>query len=327
MPKWALVLLVGLAALSVAEAAEAAERRIAVLERDEELLRALVLALSPWGVEPVRSDVPPPLASASEAIPTAARLSQELGVEAVVWVSSTERGALLWVFDAHTGEVMTRFLQVPPPFDSATAAAVALSVKTVLRPSLVAPPPQARDQPAPPAVPPSDPLFAVELGGGGRWLSPGEVQLRGELAAVAWIAAARRLGLSLELSNAPGLRLEDPRFRGRYRELALGGKVRFRLAHGPGASVAVALGGAARWTRLSGTLLADSEQRSVGRLDPSIDLESSAGLGVAGGVYLGAALGATYFPTYRRYLVEGAPVFSPWQLCGSLRGYLGVELF
>src|SRR6187455_2733000 len=99
------------------------ERRIVVLQPDEELLRAVGLSLSAWGIETTQSDATPPEPSQPEAVQAASRLARELGVEAVVWVSSADQGSLLWVFDARAGDVTTRLLTETPPFDSAGAAA------------------------------------------------------------------------------------------------------------------------------------------------------------------------------------------------------------
>jgi hypothetical protein len=138
------VLLACIALLRTASVAAEGQHRLAVLGPDEELFRAISLALSAWGVETVQSDLPPPEASQPEAVERATELARQLGVEAVVWISRTERGSLVWVFDARAGDVTTRILAQTPPFDSAAAAAVALSVKTVLRSTVVAPRESAR---------------------------------------------------------------------------------------------------------------------------------------------------------------------------------------
>jgi hypothetical protein len=91
-------------------------------------------------------------------------------------------------------------------------------------------------------------------------------------------------------------------------------------------SAAVSLGGAAHFARLEGTLVDGELERDVHRVNPSLDVEASVG-GHWSRAYFGAALGLAYFPTYRRYLVEGEPVFSPWPIAVGLRGYCGVDLF
>jgi hypothetical protein len=150
---------------------------------------------------------------------------------------------------------------------------------------------------------------------------------RFELAGVAWILAARRLGIGLELSTGPALTIEDARFQGRFREHAAGAKARFRLVRQPGISAVIALGGSVHWTKLEGTLVESSLERDVSRVNGSLDTDLSINGHLGRTAYLGASAGLSYLPTYRRYLVEGEPVFSPWPLAFGLAGYCGVELF
>ncbi|HEX6764759.1 MAG TPA: hypothetical protein VF103_04760, partial [Polyangiaceae bacterium] len=252
-------------------------------------------------------------------------LARKLGAEAVVWVTGAERGSLLWVFDARAGNVTTRLLSESPPFDSAAAASVALTVKTVLRSSVVAPPAERFGAPRPP--PPEARVFLLELGTGLNWIDDETLQPRFELAMTTWIAARRRLGLSMALSSALAVRIEDARYRGDYDETAAGGKARFRMLHGPTFWSSLALGGAVHWAKLEGTLAESSLHTSVSRLNGSLDFETSINARLGSGIYLGASLGVSYFPTYQRYLVEGVPVFSPWPVVPSLRVHLGVEPF
>jgi hypothetical protein len=318
-----------MALLTAASAASEGQRRIVVLQPDDELFRAISLSLSPWDVETTQSDASPP-ASQPDAGGGASRLARELGVEAVVWISSAERGSMLWVFDARSGDLTIRVLAEMPPFDSAQAAAVALSVKTLLRSSSVAPPAE-RFGAQPPAASQESPraarVFALELGAGGYWLAERQAALTLDLAAVAWVLSARRLGVSLSLSSRPGLRIEDARYLGQYRELVVGGSMRFRVLHEPRVSASVSLGGALHWTTLEGTLVERSVASKVSRVNPSLELETLLSVYVTQTMYLGAAAGGAYFPAYRRYLVEGDPVFAPWPAAVGVSGYYGVELF
>jgi hypothetical protein len=324
--------------LTAASARSEDQSRIVVLQPDDELFRAISLSLSPWNVETTRSDASP-LALQPEAVEGASHLARELGVEAVVWISSAARGSLLWVFDARSGDFAVRTLAERPPFDSAQAAAVALSVKTLLRSSAVAPPaerlgaapPAERRGAQPPAAseesPRADAGFALELGAVGYWLAKRQAELMIQLAGVAWIPSARRLGVSLSLSLGPGFRIEDARYLGHYREFVVGGRMRYRLLHEPRMSASVSLGGALHFTTLEGTLVERSVESKVSRMNPSLDLETSLSVYVTRAMYLGASAGAAYSPKHRRYLVEGEPVFSPWPAAVGVSGYCGVELF
>jgi hypothetical protein len=306
-----------------------------VLEPDVELLRALDLALSPWGVETIRSDAPA-ASSAAEAMRVASGLARELDAQAVVWISLTDRGALLWVFDADTDEISTRMLASAPPFDSAAAAAVALSVKTVLRASQVAPPaerfgaPPARPPPpSPPPPPPAqatpaadDDTMALELGAVLAVRGRSKLEPRLEIAPVLWFG---QLGLGLEASAGLGLDVRPVGYRGRYSEMAVGAEARFRFFESSGLSAAVSLGGAAHFTALRGAVDGYPEQ-TVRRLNASIEAEAFASVSVGSGVYLGVNGGAAYSPAYRRYLVRGTPVFTPGPFGASFGGHFGFEI-
>jgi hypothetical protein len=78
---------------------------------------------------------------------------------------------------------------------------------------------------------------------------------------------------------------------------------------------------------MKGTLTASSLDRTVNRLNGSIDVETAINIIVSPSVYVGAALGASYSPGYQRYLVANEPVFSPSPFRVGLTGYGGVELF
>jgi hypothetical protein len=314
--------------LSLAGPALAAARRVAVLEPDLELQRALDLALSPWGVETIRGDAPA-ASSAPEAIPIASGLARKLHVEAVVWISHTEQGSLLWVFDADTDEVSSRMLASAPPFDGAAAAAVALSVKTILRASTLAPPQERFGAqpaaPAPSVVGHADSgyAFSAEVGVALALRARGELEPRLELAPVVWLG--RYFGLSVEASAGPGLSVEEAGYRGRYNELALGGEARLRFLRASSVSAAVSLGGAVHFATLRGAALGSPAQ-TVRRLDTALEAEAQGTLALGGGVYLGAAVGAAYFPAYRRYLVRGVPILTRGPLGVSFGAYLGVEI-
>lgn len=324
MPR-VVALTIFLVVLCFATASWGNQQRVAVLQPDGELLRAISLALSPWDLQTVRSDAPLPEASQPDAVYAASRLAGQLEVQALVWLTKLDQGSLLWVYDAGTGDVTTRMLTQSPPFDSAAAAAVALSVKTALRASAIAPPDERFD--SEPTPPKGDPLWAIEAGAAANWVTMGQVAFMGELAGVLWLPAARRFGLSLETSYGPGLGISGADYEGRYREFVLGAKARFRLIHTPSFSTSLALGTAGHWSMLDGTLSADSRQVHTSRLNGSLDLETSVNFKVSDSVYLGASLGGAYFLRYQRYLVDGDPVFSPRLWTANLAGYCGVEIF
>jgi hypothetical protein len=178
-----------------------------------------------------------------------------------------------------------------------------------------------------PIPPPHERFTAFEFGGSGHWLSAGALDFRYDLGAVLWIPTMQRLGFGLRVSLGPGLTIDTADYEGRYREVVAGGEVRLRLVHLPRFSTLVALGGAAHFSSLSGTVTADLSSRDVSRQNASLNLDLRVNFRVTSRVYFGAGVGAAYFPRYRRYLVQGSPVFAPWPVSPNLAVYAGVELF
>ena len=164
-------------------------------------------------------------------------------------------------------------------------------------------------------------ISALEIGAGGHWVGEGEVDFRVELAGVLWLPAARRVGLSLELSSGPGLRIDHPDFSGHYRELVVGAKARFRLVQLHHFSLAVALGGAAHWAMLQGTLAEDARAQR----EPPERFARLRNLGQLQGQQQRLPrhlAGCRLLPAYRRYLVGGEPVFAPWPVAVILEDTL-----
>ncbi|MGH7436064.1 MAG: hypothetical protein ACRENE_10360, partial [Polyangiaceae bacterium] len=118
----------------------AAERhRIAAVDPDAELTHALDLALAPWGASVVELRLQAPGATMPFAVDRARAIAEEAHADVVVWVSGEEGAYALWIYDAASDHIGSRRLEARPPFDPATAAAVALAVKTLLRGTVVAP--------------------------------------------------------------------------------------------------------------------------------------------------------------------------------------------
>ncbi len=126
--------------------ARASDGRIVVIDVDARVADALVVALSPWSLTVVRtpgpSPAPPPDAPGARTIDIAAARARVIASDqhagAVVWITPPQPPDLqasLWVYDAQTLELTIRPLNAWGTMDDAAAAAVALSVKTILRAS------------------------------------------------------------------------------------------------------------------------------------------------------------------------------------------------
>ncbi len=118
--------------------AQGSEPRIALVNPGAELERAVRVALEPWNVRVIVSDQ-----SREPTAPRANQLARELalshGASAAAWISKHGQGYALWVYDVASNRAVSRRLTTSPPFDAPAAAAVALSLKTLLRHSASAP--------------------------------------------------------------------------------------------------------------------------------------------------------------------------------------------
>ena len=126
-------------------AAHAGEGRVVTIDLEPRVADALVVALSPWSLAVVPMPGPSPAADIDAASSRARAVAAEQHAGAVVWITPPRKPserASLWVYEAQTMALAVRPLTVSAPFDDAGAAAVALSVKTILRASpLVGPEP------------------------------------------------------------------------------------------------------------------------------------------------------------------------------------------
>lgn len=107
-------------------------RRVVLLEGEPALERALSTALGPWGMALSRAPD-----GVAEALPLgseqAAALARRMRADALVWLELSARERKLWVYDGDSGVLSAR--DVPSTLDETRAAALALSVKTELRPT------------------------------------------------------------------------------------------------------------------------------------------------------------------------------------------------
>jgi len=338
--KLAFVLL-GFALVLCSASAHAAGRRVALLHGDPELQRALALALAAWDVETLPLDVRLSEESQVEASVGAAELARSLHLEAIVWVSPTFDGSRLTVFDAHTGELTARSLPERPPFASTTAASLALTVKTVLRPSVELPTePPPSPSPSPPVVPQqpakSEATVAspsarsarvwVRTSLGAEWLARQEVQARWALATTLWLGPRRRLGAALRVSGGVGVDVDTPELSGRYRDLAFGLGGEWRWLDAGAVSSAFGLGAGLRAATLGGTL-SDGSPVAVTRYNASLDTDFRLDLHVTRGVFVGLDLSGCFFLRYQRFLMLGQPVFAPFRFSPSAGVSLGIALF
>ena len=170
-----------------------------------------------------------------------------------------------------------------PPFASTTAASLALSVKTALRPSVelaTEPPPPAvtsgflaaaqtveRPLPVPAAL---SERVSMRASLDAEWLAEKQLQARWGLATALWLGPGRRLGAELRLSGGAGVDIESPQLSGGYRDWALGLGAEWRWLAAGALSSTFGLGAGLRTAFLDGTL-ADGSPIAITRYNTSLD--------------------------------------------------------
>jgi hypothetical protein len=320
----------------VTSAAEAREGRVVVIDVDPRVADALVVALSPWSLTVVRAPGPSPTLDVDAASARARVIAAEQHAGAVVWIAPPrppEEQATLWVYDAETLQLAVRPLSAGEPFDYAGAAAVALSVKTVLRASpLAAPEPPPEPPPGAahgtrPEVPPPEatpPLPASRPTPQNAWRLETMVAVRAPTGANAvvepvaalggsvWPAAfGRHGGIGLEIQAGPGVSVETPAFHGELREASLEATARVRAQGGRWFALELEGGPGLFLTSLVGqALLPSGPQLHALRLDPSLAFGGVADVNPSARVSVGVLVDGSALLRFQRYSLDGAPLIS-----------------
>lgn len=301
---------------------------------------AVSIALSPWQLHVVASDEPPPSSVVPRASRDARAMAERHSVGSVVWVSSDVEPAL-FVYERKSDQLLARALAHGPPFDAPTAASVALTVKTMLRSSEIAPrdervgaaphdhaPIETERRPPPLVVSPA--RLRVDVTGAARTIGAG-VDARIGVGASYWLGDERRLGLGLGLLAGPGLGVETAQFRGRFDEIAASPTLRVRAAIVQSLTLEPRIGTTLHLTQIDGVTMKNPTAATRSRADASIDVGAmlAVELGKSNGgssAFVGLDLSASYMLRYQSYLVLSERVFelSPFQ--GALGLRFGVGL-
>jgi hypothetical protein len=325
----------------VTSAAEAREGRVVVIDVDPRVADALVVALSPWSLTVVRTPGPSPTLDFDAASARARAIAAEQHAGAVVWIAPPrlpDLQATLWVYDAQTLELAVRPLTALEPFDDAGAAAVALSVKTVLRASpLAAPEPPPEGAPAPPRSapeapppgprPPSAWRLETTVGVRAPTGTSAEVEPRATLGASVWPAALDgHGGVGLSIQAGPGVSVGTPDFQGELREASVEATARLRAPGGRWFAVEIAGGPGLFLTSLDGQVLPTGPHLHALRLDPSLGLGGIADVTPSPRVSLGVLVDAAALLRFQRYSLDGAPLLSGPAVIGLAGLRLSVEV-
>jgi hypothetical protein len=308
--------------VAIPRPALAGARGVAVLDGDPALLRALALALAPWRVDAHRLEAPSPGPSMPAALVRARTLAREHGFDAVIWISLAEDGFTLWVYDLASDRTSARALVKPPPFDEETAAGIALSLKTLLRTTEVAPP-RDRFGSEESRRPPPTWLAYVGLGAAGRVGVAAPVEPLVEISAAVWPSfVAQRLGLRLDVRAGTGAPARQSSFRGTAYAGAVDVALALRVPLGGDFTLEPGLGAGVYFVALDGFVMGDDIGVGAHRVTPAVMPSLSLDGAIFGGrVRLGPTIGLTCLYGTYRFLVHGEPVLdvAPIALHGSLR--------
>ena len=337
-------LALAMAAGSAAGAEEERAARVVMVSAPAGLEDAVETALAGWPIR-VSSASGDPGATMPAAGEKAKAIGQAEAAGAVVWTAGDGTGHAVWVLDVDSGRVTTRRLPQPPPWDEPTAAAIALTIKTLLRHSRV--------------VPVLERYGVEEAREALRAQSVAAVAARPTLSGRAWslrlatLAGARirpteaddvelRLGAGAELAPAflagrvaavarirsgTGVGLNQPDFVGRYSDVqaSLGAAARI-LAWGRLALVPSA-GGSLHVTSIDGSIRSQGVTGSASRINPSLD--GAVALEVQVGQLLRLSVNGELSYALRRqvYLVGGDPVLTLPRLETEIGVALSVPIY
>ena len=289
--------------------------RVAVVDGDPTLIDALITTLDAWQIQVVSVS-----GSGFVDMAAARRLAIDADAGAVVWVSQLGGEHVLWVYDTRDEQVVARRIISPPPFDEPTAASVALSVKTLLRHSAVAPSKERFGAVDPkespfvfdeqPSVNDDPTSMFIEVTGGARFRSIGSSDIEPTFGvALFWSprALSGRYGAVLGVRGGPGVALDTAELIGSYRDTAGFVGLGVRLPVRGRFSLAWSLAAEIHYTQLDGLIGAVQQTASESRINPAIrgHLGVSAKVGDTA-IELGAD--SERWLRGQRYTVLGEPV-------------------
>jgi hypothetical protein len=290
-------------------------RRLGLVGVDPTLDQSASLALSAWNVDIVPLAASPPSADVGAASRAADALARENRVDAVAWLVDAPDARTLLLYDARTGQVVSREVATGP-LDDATAAAIALSLKTLLRASTVAPVEERIGAEPPPPHGPGQ--FRLEgdatvrlRASNGAVLDP-----RVGLAFAWWPRPFNRvLGLALRIEEGTGLPVQNPEMRGRLTDHAASLVVRARFPVTGAFTIEPYLGGALHLTLLDGATVDGEPITDLTRVDPTLEAGATFSIALGRSFEAGLRGGVSIWQATQEYDVDGqsALTLSPVQ--------------
>jgi len=309
-----------MALLVTAATASAANRRIALVRAPPDLERSVDLALYPWDITVVTIDDAPPDTSAPSAAAAAQSIAHRYDADAIAWLVPGGAGAAptLWFFDTTSLSVQSHPLPVLPSDDPAELAAVALTLKTLVRST-------AWEQRLP--------TVTGESRGASTWETRLELEA---MARVPWSGATAearagiwasewrgtpqlRLGAALGASAGLGMTFDGSASHGTLHDVDARAAVAARVGLVPHVELEPRVGASAHFEHARVTTV-DAGSATVTRVNPSLDLGLFLDWEVARSFTWVFGVEALYSLRYQRWLVGSDVVFAPspvWIQAGS----------
>jgi hypothetical protein len=313
-----LTLFVVALSLGAAWPARAASRRIALIHADPDLTRSVSLALYPWDIAVLDIDDDAPDPTAPDASASARSIAHRHGADAIAWIDLTDETPTLWFFDAINGTLHSHPLPLSQRQDPAALAAVALTLKTLVRAtpweSRIATVVREHKVAGWESHLELDALARVPISGAsaeprlGLWLSE-------------WYGTSRwMVGAAIGASAGLGMTSDDAAGHASLQDIDVRGSLRARLALGRRFVFEPRLGASAHIERVDVTTTAPASTQSFTRGDPSLDAGLTIGLLVAQSFLWSIGIEALESLRYQRWLENQEVVFAPsplWIQSGS----------
>jgi hypothetical protein len=311
--------------------------KVVAVHADPTFLDATRVALVSWHVDVVTSDAAMPGTNLDVALESARRIARAEDARAVVWIE----GGSLWVYDDRAHAIAVRPLPSPPPWDEATSAAIALTVKTLLLSAFEAPqethstlphreheapPTKKKTPPAPPAA-----IHTVRI----LTLAGLRVPTNASDKAAARFGvdltyfpsfAKGRAGLALTTDVGPSVLVDHaPYFAGTFTDVIGAAQIRLRLPLRSWLGLELGVGPGVHFSALEGSSASLGLAGRVTRIDGSI--EAMLGTELSWKILrVSPIVGTSFLLHYQHYAASGVQILDVprGQMLYALR--IGVEL-
>lgn len=291
---------------STIDEAPRAHERVVLVAMSDLVFSATAAALGPWSIAVEATDEPAPASDAD-----ASALAQAHGATAVAWLAEGE----LVVYDDL--ERTSERRAASPPADDASAAAIALSIKTMLRqPVRIAvveppPPPPVVDEPVVTVVAPPAPRPGVHatarLAAGLPLSRPAPTMTRAGVRLSVDAPFAPRLAFAAGVEAALPGDVTAEGFDGRYGDLAAGLGFEWRQPLTARLWLVPSIAGTLHRTHLSGTVT-DPMPKDVTHIDYAYGGEVEVAVETGGRLRAGAAISGSVLGGRELYKVRGVDV-------------------